>query len=202
MNSESRQKQAYRDQIIAIAQKIFEHYGYKKTTIGDIAKTLKIGKSSIYYYFKSKEEIYIAVLETEANQLKKEVLAAVEKATHPEAKLRAYFETRMLLLKNLHNLNSYIQNNFLPDEHIAKLRNTYDTIEVSILHDILLGGIKNGNFKIKNPQLTAVLLLTIIKGLELPVLAETKAFIQERINELLPILFHGISVNSHNVFEY
>ncbi|MCK7536282.1 MAG: TetR/AcrR family transcriptional regulator [Marinilabiliales bacterium] len=59
-------KEEYRRRIILTASKIFSHYGFRKTTMEEISRALKKGKSSIYYYFGSKEEIFEAVVLYEA----------------------------------------------------------------------------------------------------------------------------------------
>ncbi len=46
-----------RNTIICKAGELFSRYGYKKTTMDDIADALQKGKSSIYYYFQNKEDI-------------------------------------------------------------------------------------------------------------------------------------------------
>jgi AcrR family transcriptional regulator len=43
-----------RNTIICKAGELFSRYGYKKTTMDDIADALQKGKSSIYYYFQNK----------------------------------------------------------------------------------------------------------------------------------------------------
>ena len=43
--------------ILEGADKLFQKYGLGKTTMEDIAKDAGKGKSTLYYYFKSKEEI-------------------------------------------------------------------------------------------------------------------------------------------------
>ena len=48
-------KDLNRETILKIAQEIFSKYGYKKTTLDDIANAVRKGKSSLYYYFKSSE---------------------------------------------------------------------------------------------------------------------------------------------------
>ncbi|HET6559677.1 MAG TPA: TetR/AcrR family transcriptional regulator, partial [Prolixibacteraceae bacterium] len=48
-------KDANRESILKTAQEIFSKYGYKKTTLDDIANAVRKGKSSLYYYFTSKE---------------------------------------------------------------------------------------------------------------------------------------------------
>ena len=50
-----------KQQIIEAAGVIFERYGFKKTTMDDIAYAAGKGKSSLYYYFKNKEQVFEAV---------------------------------------------------------------------------------------------------------------------------------------------
>jgi AcrR family transcriptional regulator len=71
-------KEKYRKEIIISAGRIFSHYGFKKTTMEEIARALKIGKSSVYYYFKSKEDIFEAVVLYEANILRNELTTAIK----------------------------------------------------------------------------------------------------------------------------
>ena len=48
--------------ILDAANKVFLRYGYQKTAMEDIAKEAMIGKGTIYYYFNSKEDIFVALL--------------------------------------------------------------------------------------------------------------------------------------------
>ncbi|MFW6389223.1 MAG: TetR/AcrR family transcriptional regulator, partial [Marinilabiliaceae bacterium] len=48
--------------ILKSARELFAKFGYRKTTMEDIAQALRKGKSSLYYYFKNKEEIFQAVI--------------------------------------------------------------------------------------------------------------------------------------------
>ena len=100
-------KSATRNQILKASQEIFEKYGYKKTTIDDIAGELHKGKSSIYYYFISKEDIFRAVLDKEACELKEEILAVILRSAAMPLKNWATFSTfrknnicRLKMLRN------------------------------------------------------------------------------------------------------
>ena len=62
-----------REQIIKAARKLIKQYGFKKASMSDIALMVHKSKSSIYYYFKSKEEIFFAIAEKEALDLKSEL---------------------------------------------------------------------------------------------------------------------------------
>lgn len=59
----------FREQVLDAAQKLFREKGLGIVTMEDVAKAVGKGKSTLYYYFKSKEEIFNAVLETEMNSV-------------------------------------------------------------------------------------------------------------------------------------
>ena len=50
-------KDIKKETILAVAEKFFARFGIRKTTMDEIAKMARIGKSTLYYYFKSKEDI-------------------------------------------------------------------------------------------------------------------------------------------------
>ncbi|RLD78380.1 MAG: TetR/AcrR family transcriptional regulator, partial [Bacteroidetes bacterium] len=66
-----------KENILDVAQSIFRKYGFKKTTMDEIAKAARKGKSTLYYYFKSKEEIFAAVIEKEGNYMQNELMRIV-----------------------------------------------------------------------------------------------------------------------------
>ena len=50
-----------RKQILSAATEFFAKFGYKKTTLDDIGKKVGLNRASLYYYFKSKEDLYMNV---------------------------------------------------------------------------------------------------------------------------------------------
>ncbi len=76
--------------ILQSAKKIFEKYGYQKASMDDIAKEAMIGKGTIYYYFNSKEDIYLAILNKFSNELSSYIEQKLSKAETLEEKLKLY----------------------------------------------------------------------------------------------------------------
>lgn len=58
-----------RTSILLAAQQLFQEKGLGRSTMEDVAKAAGMGKSSLYYYFKSQEEIFDAVLEAEVGDI-------------------------------------------------------------------------------------------------------------------------------------
>ncbi|MCD7854997.1 MAG: TetR/AcrR family transcriptional regulator [Clostridiales bacterium] len=62
-----------RTEILEAAKKCFKEKGFYGCSINDIAKTAGITKSLLYYYFKSKEDIYIGLTEESLKRIMKTV---------------------------------------------------------------------------------------------------------------------------------
>jgi len=187
-------KEDIRDAIIDIAGGIFSKYGYKKTTMDDIARMVGKGKSSLYYYFKSKEEVFEAVVDREATILSRELNKVLEKNISPQDKLREYIMVRLQVIETLSNIMEVIKNKYLTEiECVYVIRKKYDQDEIRMLSQILEEGQQKKIFEIPNTRLAAEGILTFMKGLQIPLfidnyLAETG----ERLDNILKMLFYGI----------
>ena len=58
-----------RKKILEAASEAFSAYGYDKTTVEDIAKMADKAKTTVYYYFEGKAEIFSAALEEEVRAM-------------------------------------------------------------------------------------------------------------------------------------
>ena len=190
-------KEETRDTIIQIARNIFGKYGFQKTSMNQIANANRKGKSSLYYYFSSKEDVFKAVLEQETSMLKGEILAAIAEYDDPKDKLKAYINIRMNGFKKLLNLYDAIKNEYLSHlPFIENARKNYDLEEQNIIKSVLDDGVTRGFFSIPDTTIASLAIVTAMKGLEYPffVTEETTDIIENQIEALLNILFYGLSV--------
>jgi len=189
-----KKRQKLEEKILEEAQKIFSRFGFKKTTMDDIAQALFKAKSSLYHYFGSKEEIYKAVVEKEATAVRKEIGQALAAQDSPVKKLEAYVVTRMRALHRLANFYHAFRSEYL-DAYgfIQKIRQDYDRYEVQTIKAILTEGVERGFFSVEDLELTAVAIITAIKGFEYPwAVASDLRKIERDIRTLLHVLFYGI----------
>jgi AcrR family transcriptional regulator len=187
-------KDEVRKKIIISAGGIFSRYGFKKTTMDEIAKALKMGKSSVYYYFKSKEEIFEAVVLHEANILRNELTTAIKSVDSPVGKMKNYVFVRMKTFEKLSNYyNAIFDKNLDHYEFIEKIRVKYDREELAILRLILYHGAREKVFNVENSEYTAMAVQTTLKGLEVPLFWKKKEdHIEKRLNAILDVLFNGL----------
>lgn len=187
-------KEEFRKRVIITAGQVFSHYGFKKTTMEEIAKALKMGKSSIYYYFKSKEEIIEAVVLYEANILRNELTTTIKSVESPVGKMRNYVFVRMKAFEKLSNYYKAIFDKNLDHfDFIENIRAKYDREELAILRLIIYHGVRKKVFNVKNSEYTALAIQTTLKGLEVPLFWMKKEVnIEDRLNAILDVLFNGI----------
>jgi AcrR family transcriptional regulator len=187
-------KEEFRRKVIVSAGQIFSHYGYKKTTLEEIAKVLKMGKSSIYYYFESKEEIFKVVVLYEANILRNELTTAIKSVESPIDKMKNYIFVRMKSFEKLSNYyNAIFDKNLDHFDFIEKIREKYDREELAILRLILYHGARKKVFNVVNSEYTAMAVQTTMKGLEVPLFWKKREVnIENRLNTILDVLFYGI----------
>ena len=107
------QHEEARMKIVEIARNIFTHFGFKKTTMEEIALATRKGKSSIYYYFNSKEDIFKAVVEKEAEELKEELYKKIADIEDPIERLKVYITVRMRKLNKLTNFYTALKSDYL-----------------------------------------------------------------------------------------
>jgi AcrR family transcriptional regulator len=188
------EKDHIRQNIVQVASKIFTRFGFKKTTMEEIALASHMGKSSVYYYFSSKEEIFKAVVEKEAEELKEDLKQEVKKYDDPIDQLKAYILFRMHKIKMVTNFYDALKSDYLSHlEFIEKIRKRFDQDEIKIVRQILQSGIDRSKFNIDDPELSAVALVTAMKGLEIPLFIKKEhGNIEARLDNLIKFLFYGL----------
>jgi AcrR family transcriptional regulator len=83
-----------RDTILSAAREVFSRLGFAVATVEDVAEQADIGKGTLYLYFRSKAEIYLACLVEEVHELMRQTREELSRARDFRAKLRAFFRIR------------------------------------------------------------------------------------------------------------
>ncbi|MEW5873050.1 MAG: TetR/AcrR family transcriptional regulator [Chloroflexota bacterium] len=83
---------ARRDEIAEAFKKRFLHFGYKKTSVDDVARDLQISKKTIYAHFNTKEEVWYYVVYQVALQFRNRMQADLASQPGYAAKISALIE--------------------------------------------------------------------------------------------------------------
>jgi len=187
-------KEEYRKKIIIAAGKVFSRNGFKRTSMDEIAREVNMGKSSIYYYFSGKEDIFKAVIMYEANLLRNELTKAIKSVESPVEKMERYINVRMSTFESLSNYYNAIFDKDLDHfDFIEKIRARYDREELAILRLIIYDGYRKGVFRVEGSEYTAMAVQTALKGLEVPLFWKKREVdVLHRVKAVLDVLFHGI----------
>ncbi|MFY8005307.1 MAG: TetR/AcrR family transcriptional regulator [Chitinophagaceae bacterium] len=188
---------AFREEIIKKAQQLFQQYGVRKTTMEDIAKAMGKGKSTLYYYFNNKEQIFDIVIQQEMMDVFNTTQKAVNEQISAEKKLIAFASTKMRETKNKINLYKIVQGDFHDSNRCVKhLSQEFEVLEQELVQSILNFGISNGEFNSlleKEMDLLPSIITSSLRGIERDIFMGNKYDILEsRIEALISFMINGI----------
>lgn len=186
----------FKEDIIREAQKLFQLYGLKKTTMEDIAKALGKGKSTLYYYYQSKELIFEEVLQRELQEVFRQTQIAVESVESAEEKLKVFAVTRIKVLSNMLNLYRLVCGEFVEQIPCGRvLFNEYSQLEINLIKTILLYGIEKGEFnkEIENEMdLLPSVVVSSIRGIERDFFNDKLVGLEFRIGAISNLFLNGL----------
>ncbi|MBW6461406.1 MAG: TetR/AcrR family transcriptional regulator [Bacteroidales bacterium] len=187
-------KEQTKEKIMAVAARMFSRYGFQKTTVDEIARSAHKAKGSVYYYFKSKEDLFKAVVEQEIGILKIGLTKVIVNSTDATGMIRNYMMSRMTLMKDAVNYHKSLQADFMEDfEFLSESRNEFTRFEIELMEAILSRGVREHKFQIKDTHATAQVIILSIKAIEIPFYHQQKITeFEQTIVELLDILIRGI----------
>lgn len=185
--------------IINGAKKLMQQYGLKKTTMEDIAKAAGKSKSTLYYYFKNKEEIFDRVINLEIDEFFQTVKTAVDNQADAISMLKAYIVTKIETLRDKTNLYRFAIESDLQgriNKEFTNLRNRYDNEERKLINTILKNGIEAKLFKseiVQEMDTLSELFVSCVRGIELDIIAHNKnKALADKADLLVEILIKGI----------
>ena len=161
--------QKTRAKLVDVARQLFAKKGVEDTTMNDIAVASRKGRRTLYTYFKSKEQIYMAVVESELEMLSDRLTEAAERAVSPDKEILELIMTHLDTIKMVVYRNGTLRASFFRDIwRVEAMRKHFDQTEMVLFRRILEEGKMQGYFDIDNVDITADILHYCIKGIEVP----------------------------------
>jgi AcrR family transcriptional regulator len=155
--------------LVDVARQLFAKDGVENTTMNDIAVASKKGRRTLYTYFKSKEEIYSAVVESELEKLSDMMKKVAERNVSPDEKILELIYTRLDAVKQVVYRNGTLRADFFRDIwKVEKVRKRFDARELALYRSVLQEGVDKGVFRIDDVAMTSTILHYCIKGIEVP----------------------------------
>lgn len=158
-----------RAKLVDVARQLFAKKGVEDTTMNDIAQASKKGRRTLYTYFKSKEQIYMAVVESELEMLSTQMEKAASKPVSPDKKILELIMTHLDAIKMVVYRNGTLRADFFRDIwRVEAMRKEFDRKETALFRRVLHEGKELNIFDIDNVEITADILHYCIKGIEVP----------------------------------
>ncbi|MDY3141141.1 MAG: TetR/AcrR family transcriptional regulator [Parabacteroides sp.] len=188
-----------RERLVEVARQLFARSGVENTTMNDIAQASSKGRRTLYTYFKNKEEIYQAVVESEIDKLNKMLMEVASKDLPADEKLITYIYSRLDAVKALVFRNGTLRANLFRDIWtVEKIRKDFDLRDIEVIKGILDEGIAQGLFNVPDPDIMASVLHHALKGLEVPyirgLMGDTISQRIKRRDNVMSLIFNGIKI--------
>ncbi|MCK5136889.1 MAG: TetR/AcrR family transcriptional regulator [Bacteroidales bacterium] len=191
------QSSTVKSRIVNAAAIFFSQFGFHKTTMGDIARKIHKVKGALYYYFKSKEELYNEVLKQELTSVQLHLTEIVNSDGNPVEILERYAKTRLKLLNEANNYHETIKADFIERYgFVDDVRKDFEEFERSQLLTILSKGKEEGLLEFSDINSTVNLILMLLKSIEIPLfLQEEYKEYHRSIDELITMLSASLQRN-------
>jgi AcrR family transcriptional regulator len=192
-------KQDTRERIMEASVDLFARYGFKKTTVDDIAKESGIGKGTVYLHFSSKEDIALEVMRDQNRQIHDKLRSIASGKAASESKLRSMLVTRVMeRFDRIQNFVSSI------DDFMGRAKGPYDALrkrvereEAEIFAEVLIEGRLQGDFVLDEPFPTAEAMIAATNGLMPTVLSRmdlnNRSEVEDRAKRIASLLLFGIA---------
>ena len=189
-------------QILTAALTVAVEKGYSDSRIDDIVQNSKLSKGAIYWYYKSKKDVYLALVDHWFKQYSSEVLSQIEKKQSASNKLInlfqyfiTQFDTNPTVFKILTEFWSLSKRD---KDFNYKFQTLYQAFLEYII-TIIEEGIAYKEFKNVNPRITALSILINVEGIHWFTLFE-KSGVQanEYINTISNFILSGLKMESNN----
>ncbi len=184
-----------RERILEVAERLFRQIGYLKTTVGDIAKELRMSPANVYRFFESKKAIHQAV----ARSLMGEVeLEAQRIVARPGPVLERFRE----LLTTIHRMNTerYVGDNKLHEMVEIAMREDWDVCVVhmeciaGVIGQMIAQGAASGEFEAPDLQLASMCACTAMMRFFHPqMIAQCATKPGPSIDEMIDFVIAGLS---------
>jgi AcrR family transcriptional regulator len=184
-----------RSQILNQATRLFVDRGYTSISMREIAEACGVTKAALYYHFKDKESLMLAILESYLDEI--EALIQASRSVTGTTREKINYMVRAILIQDpekraLIRLASQEMSNLSPQTR-AHFGQVYYARFVGQIEALLVEGVKNGELRPMDPKATTWILLGMMYPFFYPGHDREMGKPEEIIPFLLSVFFEGVS---------
>ena len=188
-----------RERILITAERLFREIGYQKTTVADIAKTLRMSPANVYRFFDSKKSITAGVA--------RRLMGGVEQALQAIAKRPEDAVERLReLLQTVHRMNSdrYAGDSKMHEMVAVAMEENWDVCQkhidwlIGVTADVIGDGVASGEFYTLDIGGTALCVLTaMLRFIHPQFIAEFADKPTATLDQMIDFVLTGLSAPGH-----
>jgi AcrR family transcriptional regulator len=188
-----------REVILDAMERLLARYGYKKTTVDDLAREAGIGKGTVYLYFPSKEEVALCSIDRVVDRVKEKLLELANSSGDAAQRLREMLQARVLMrFDSVHAYSESLDDLFesLRPAYMARRHNYFES-EANIFAKVLLEGRREKTFAFTGDARACAYTLLLATNSLLPYSLSPRELgkrpeIEEKITRLAELVLHGL----------
>lgn len=155
-------------EILAAARAEFASKGFTNATVDDIADRAGIAKGTVYLYFPSKSDLFLALLEQGVLELYETAQREIDAAPDARGKLRAFLHARLVYCAVNRDFFRIYYTEFLRmQSRVAAERPEFQKLykqQSRLIESILEMGIRSGQFRPLDVPKVAKLVYEVVRG--------------------------------------
>lgn len=183
------------NRIFDVALKLFAQYGYRKTTLEDVAGELGMTPGNIYFYVKNKKELYEKTVRSALDRWRESVAAAVALEKRAPEKFAVMAERSFEYLRDRDDITAILSRDpdiFTLSPEEDRFRDVNDAA-MRIMRDILAQGVREKSFhKMNVERATDFLFSVYIMFLIRAYVKQEEGDVEEMFREGLRLILRGL----------
>jgi AcrR family transcriptional regulator len=188
-----------RERILVTAERLFREIGYQKTTVADIAKTLRMSPANVYRFFDSKKSITAGVARRLMGDVEQALQVIVRKPDGATARLRELFET-------MHRMNRerYAGDSKMHEMVAVAMEENWDVCQqhidclIGVTAEVIGDGVASGEFYTPDIGGAALCVLTaMLRFIHPQFIAEFADKPTATLDQMIDFVITGLSAPGH-----
>ena len=188
-----------RERILVTAERLFREIGYQKTTVADIAKTLRMSPANVYRFFDSKKSITAGVARRLMGDVEQALQVIVRKPDGATARLRQLFET-------MHRMNRerYAGDSKMHEMVAVAMEENWDVCQkhidclIGVTAEVIGDGVASGEFHTPDVGGAALCVLTaMLRFIHPQLIAEFADKPTATLDQMIDFVITGLSAPGH-----
>jgi AcrR family transcriptional regulator len=150
-------------ELIDIAEQLFITNGYDQTAVSDIVREVNLSQGAFYYYFESKEDILVAILEKNVAVIESALRQTADRTDLDEAvKLNAMFNQLISVTISGKKIHNYIHQEMNAALHNKLIKLRFSARIAQIMAEVISKGTEKGRFNVSLPLETSYILVMLL----------------------------------------